>query len=227
MSRHATRRIGLAAVAVLTLGLVVATPAQGEGTGPSAQYRSTGRMVDMDWLEVGTLPGVEGNIHFGYLSVQTGTDGESYAFGSVDDLQCEDGFVPENPYGGHGGEEEFPCVGLGTRFIEGGDVAFTLDKKFASGRLTGTLQVTDHDGAGLGSPPVDIRLTGFGGTATGSDRGRYTDADGSSYTYRYSSVRREAGIEGRIGPMVFDDETGEFSGASMGTFRNGFHQRIR
>ena len=134
MSRHATRRTGLVAVALLALGLVVATPAQGEGAGPEARFRTTGHVVDMNWLEVGTLPGVQGNTHFGYLWVQTTADGETFAYGSVDDLQCEDGFVPESSYGGHGGGEQFPCVGLGTRFIEGGDVTFTLDKKFTVGR---------------------------------------------------------------------------------------------
>ena len=227
MSRHATRRTGLVAVALLTLGLVVATPAQGEGAGPEARFRTTGHVVDMNWLEVGALPGVQGNIHFGYLWVQTTADGETVAYGSVDDLQCEGGFVPESPYGGHGGGEQLPCVRRGTRFIEGGDVTFTLDKKFTVGRLTGTLQVTDHDGAGLGRPPVDITLSGFGGTSTGSSRGRFTDADGSSFTYRNRTTSREATIEGRIGPMVFDDEAGEYSGASMGAFRDGYQQRIR
>ena len=103
----------------------------------------------------------------------------------------------------------------------------TVDKKFATGRLTGTLQVSDHDGTGLGTPPVDITLTGFGGTFSGTDRGRYTQADGSSFSYRHRSVGREATVTGRIGPMVFDDEAGEFSSSTLGTYREGSRQRIR
>jgi hypothetical protein len=229
MSRHVTRRTGLVAAALLaSLGLVVATvPAQGAAQGPSAKHKMSGRSLDIDWLEVGTLPGVQGNIHFGYLGVQAAADGETFVFGVVDDLQCDEGFVPEGPGGGHGGEEDFPCTSVGTRFIDGGAVTLTVDRKFTTGRLTGTLQVSDHDGTGLGNPPVDITLTGFGGTSSYMDRSRYTGPDGSSFTFRSSSTRREATVQGRIGPMVFDDEAGEFSRASMGTFREGYRQRIR
>lgn len=228
MSRHVTRRSGVAAVALLaSLGLVAPVPAQGAEEGPSARYRASGQVVDMDWLEVGALPGVQGNIHFGYLGIQVYADGQSSVFGVVDDLQCADGFVPAGPGGGHGGEEEFPCELVSTRFIDGGAVTFTLDKKFTTGRLTGTLQVSDHDGTGLGTPPVDITLTGSGGTSTSSDRSRYSESDGSSFTFRGRSTRRAATVEGRIGPMVFDDEAGEFSGASMGSFREGYVQRLR
>lgn len=226
MSRHTTRRAGVAALALLTtLGLgVAAVPAQGAG---SSSQRTSGTLADLDWLEVGGLPGVEGNIHLGYLSVQAASDGTVQVFGWVDDLECEPGFVPEGPGGGHGGEEEFPCEGVGSRVIDGGDVRLTVGKKFATSRLTGTLQVSDHDGTGLGNPAVDITLTGVGSTYSGSDRGRYSEASGPAYSYRFSSVRRTATVQGRIGPMVFDDEAGEFSSASVGTFKDSYRQRIR
>ena len=99
MSRHATRRTGLVAVALLALGLVVATPAQGEGAGPEARFRTTGHVVDMNWLEVGTLPGVQGNTHFGYLWVQTTADGETVAFGGSTTCSARAASSPRAPTG--------------------------------------------------------------------------------------------------------------------------------
>ena len=40
-------------------------------------------------------------------------------------------------------------------------------------------------------------------------------------------MSRQATVAGRIGPMVFDDEAGEFSTGYIGSYRDGSRQRIR
>ena len=225
MKRSISRRLGTVAVALLAgLGLVAtAGPAQAASM---SFYKSSGRVANVDWLEVGTLPGVGGNIHFGYMYVEDLGRGQANVFGVVEDLQCPDGFIPEGPGGGHGEEpEESPCENLGARFIEGGDVTFTMDRKYTTGRLTGTLAVFGHDGP-LGNPPVDMTLTGFGDTFSSTERYTYDDGT-SSGSYRYSFTGRAATVSGRIGPMVFDDVAGEYSSASMGAFKNVSRDRTR
>ena len=72
------------------------------------------------------------------------------------------------PGGGHGGHleepvllvEETPCDFLGIRFMDAGDVTFTVDKKLSTARLTGT-RVVGNPGASA-TPPVDMTWTGFG-----------------------------------------------------------------
>ena len=226
MNRSLTRRLGTAAVSVLAgLALVVtAGPAQASSTFFS---KSSGRMATVDWLEVGTLPNIDGNIHFGFMYIEDLGQGRSNIFGIVEDLQCPAGFIPDGPFGGGHGEEpeESPCDPVGTRFIDGGDTTFVMDRKFATARLTGTLAVSDH-GTPLGNPVVDMTLTGFGATSSGSDRGSFSDENGS-FSYRYAYTQRQATVSGRIGPMVFDNVPFEYSSATMGTFKSASRERIR
>lgn len=224
MNRPLTRRLGTVAVALLTsLGLVAtAGPAQ---AGSMYFSKSSGRMVDVSWLEVGTLPGVQGNAHLGFMYVEELGRGGANVFGEVIDFECPEGVLPE--YGGGHGEEpsEDQCQEVGYRFINGGDVTFTMDRKYTQARLTGTLAVSDHD-TPLGNPPVDITFTGVGETfsSTFTDRGSY---DGTTYSFRYSFTGRAAVTSGSIGPMVFDDEAGEYSQATMGSFKNMSRDRTR
>lgn len=224
MNRPSTlRRAGTVLAALLTsLALVVtAAPAQ---AGSMFFSKSSGRMATLDWLEVGTLPGVQGNAHLGTLFVEEQSRGGAYVFGYVLDLECPEGVTPGHG-GGHGEGEEPSCTEVGFRFIDGGDVTFTMDRKFGKARLTGTLAVSDH-GTPLGNPPVDITLTGVGNTYRSTDSGRYSDGT-TSYSYRYSFTGRQASVSGRIGVMVFDDEPGEYSNAQMGAFRSASRDRIR
>lgn len=221
-----TRRLGTVAVAALTaLGLVAtAGPAQ---AGSMFFSKSSGRLADIGWLEVGTLPGVAGNAHTGNLYVDELGRSTAYVFGFVTDWECPEGVLPEHGGGGHGEEPtEGGCEPVGERFVDGGDVTFTMDKKLTSARLTGTLVVSDHGGEGAVTPPVDITLTGTGSTYTSKivDSGSF---EGTTYTYRYTFTGRQAVVSGRIGAMVFDDEPGETSTASIGSYRSMSRDRTR
>lgn len=212
-----------AALALATSATLVATTAVAAQAGSMWFSRSSGRIVTASWLEVGELPGnVPGNIHFGSMSVEDLGEGAAAVFGEVYDLTCPEGVIPEDPWGGghgdEGGELDNGCVHEGVRWIEGGDVTFTLDKRLAGATLTGNLDVYGHDGDPAGSPAVNISWTGTGDTYKSTITGR--DSDGSSsYQYRYAFSGRAATTTGNMGAMVFDDAEGEWSLAEMGTYR--------
>ncbi|MFP5371208.1 MAG: hypothetical protein ACLGI3_10740, partial [Actinomycetes bacterium] len=86
--------------------------------------------------------------------------------------------------------------------------------------------VGDGHGGATGAPPVDITWTGVGATSTTRDSGSGTDQYGS-YRYSYTFTGRDAVLsEGsRIGPMVFDDEDGEYSDAELGKHRRSDRSR--
>lgn len=133
--RRAAVRASLAGVATVLLTLSVA-PAQASSMFFS---KSSGRVASADWLEVGKLTGVQGNIHFGSMQVEDLGKGRANVWGIVFDLSCPIGVIPEGPGGGHGEPAEpNGCTDEGVRFMEGGDVTFTMDRKLQTARLTGT-----------------------------------------------------------------------------------------
>ncbi len=219
------RRTVVVAVAALTT-LTVALSATPATAGSMFFSKSSGRTASADWLEVGTLPGgVPGNIHFGFMQVEDLGGGRANVFGVVDDLTCPNGVIPGGPGGGHGEPVESECTYEGARFIDGGDVTFTMDRKFRSASLTGTLAVFGHDGP-AGNPGVAMTWTGVGNTFRSVESGRYDDGTNSG-SYRYSFTGRDAGVSGNIGAMVFDDEVGEYSNAQMGSYRSVSRDRQR
>jgi hypothetical protein len=149
-------------------------------------------------------------------------------FGTVFDVQCDDGTTPYLPAGGHGepAPEDGPCELLATRFVEGGQVTFTVDKKLTTARLTGTLAVGSGHGDTTGSPAVDITWTAIGDTFSERRSGTSVDEYGT-WTYRYDFTGRDAAVAvgSRIGPMVFDDEAGEYSESLLGKYRSSDRQR--
>jgi hypothetical protein len=232
MSRSVSRRLGTAAVAVLAGLALVATSGPAQAATKSS-YKSSGRTVTLDWLEVGALPGgVEGNIHFGFMQVVETSKGRATAWGEVYDVECPDGVVPDQPpFGGHGEEPEGPdelgCTLVDVRWIEGGALTLTMDNKFSSAVLGGTLNVYGHDGP-AGNPPVSIRVDGVGGTFKETGSGSYRDQY-ESFTYTYSFTGRSGQVASgsRIGAMVFDDADGEYSGAQLGSFKETNRSRSR
>jgi hypothetical protein len=208
---------------VVGLATLVSVPLAGPANASSMYfYRESGRSASVDWLEVGTLPApVLGNAHLGSLYVEDLGKGKFNIFGWVEDYECVDGALPG---GGHREaakeEEDKDCVFVDYREIKAGDTSFSMDRKFTTATLTGTLTVVGgHDGEVLGSPPVDMTWTGIGSLTKSTEE--YTYDDGvSSYSSKYSFSGRDADVEGRIGPMVFDDETDEYSYAQMGAFKN-------
>lgn len=214
------RAAGAVAVAAASATVLAATPAQ---AAPNMTFeKSSGRIASAEWLEVGTLPGgVPGNIHFGAMWIDDSGKGAVNVFGDVLDMTCPDGVIPESP-GGHGPDEpDNGCTIDGFRFIDGGNVTFSTDRKFTRATLTGTLDVFGHDGP-AGSPPVDMTWTGFG------DVRKTVETDGNyTASYRYNFIGRDARVSGRIGAMVFDDVAGEYSSASLGSYRGVSRSRSK
>lgn len=219
---------GAALVLALTASPAVAvTPDAPEGP-VNERYSSSGRILNLDWLEVGRLPGgVLGNYHYGYMGIDVGKTGETFVYGSVVDLECPPGVTPEDGHGGgHGEEPEGPfCEEVAFRSIDGGDLTVQADKRNRNARITGTLAVSDH-GTPLGNPAVDITLTGTSTTFVNRYTNVYRDG-GVTYTSTFSESGRQATVAGRIGPMVFDDAEGEYSSATIGSYSQVSKTRVR
>ncbi len=231
MSRSSLRRLATVAAATAALTAVaVPSPAL---AGDLFFSKTSGTQVSVSWLEVGTLPAAAnapGNAHFGELFVDDLGNGRANVFGVVHDVQCEAGVTPYNPEGGHGEEPDpaGPCQLAQIRFIEGGTVKFTIDKKLTKATLTGKLAVGSGHGEGpTGAPPVSITWTGVGATYPERLSGVIEVEFGTS-SYRYTFTGRDAEVAAgsRIGPMVFDDEAGEFSESRLGKYRSSDRTRL-
>ncbi|MGY1605622.1 MULTISPECIES: hypothetical protein [unclassified Geodermatophilus] len=230
MSASTLRRLGTVAVSAAALAVVV-TPSPALA-GDLFFSKTSGTTAWVTWLEVGELPpaaGAPGNAHFGDLFVDDLGNGRASVFGSVSDVECDDGVTPYLPGGGHGepAPEDGPCRLLGVRFVEGGQVTFTMDRKYTTATLTGTLAVgSGHGETPTSAPPVSITWTGVGDTYSERRSGTIVDEFGT-WTYRYDFTGREAVVApgSRIGPMVFDDEAGEYSESQLGRYRSSDRQR--
>lgn len=227
MSSTSTRR--RAAAVGCTALLATSAAVQPAAASSMSFSKSSGRVASAEWLEVGTLPNVAGNIHFGSMQVEELGRGRANIYGGVVDLQCEEGYIPPNPGGGHGvfHGEPLPgkCQHVGFRSIQGGTATFTMDRRLAKATLTGQLAVFGHDGP-LGNPAVSMTWTGVGPTTTSESSGSFSDGT-TTYSYRYAFSGRQATVGGRIGPMVFDDHPAEYSSAQMGSYRESSRSRTR
>ena len=221
MSRSSLRRLATLATATAAVAVVAAPPV----TAAERYFsKSSSTIVSTSWVEQGALPGVAGNAHIGFMDVEDLGRGRARIFGVVFDLTCAPGQVPTLPGGGHGeepGEEENACTLEGERFLEGGTVTFTVDRKFTKATLTGELAVSAGHGGSTAAPPVNITWTGVGSLYTSRESGTFTDEFGTG-TFRYTFSGRDAVVAAgsSIGAMGFDDEPGESSEAQMGTQRS-------
>ena len=230
MYASSLRRLATVTASAAALAVVVPSPAL---AGDLFFSKTSGIQVSTTWLEVGTLPAAAnapGNAHFGDLFVDDLGNGRASVFGFVDDVQCDADVTPYRPGGGHGEPTpaDGPCQLLGTRFVEGGQVTFTVDKKLTTATLTGTLAVGSGHGEGPTSAPrVSITWTGAGDTYSERVTGTGED-EFASYRYRYDFTGRDAVVEpdSAIGPMVFDDEAGEFSESTLGRYRSSDRTRL-
>ncbi|WP_100499652.1 hypothetical protein [Geodermatophilus chilensis] len=229
MSASSLRRLATVTAAAAALAVAVPSPAL---AGDLFFSKSSGIQVTTTWLEIGELPAAAnapGNAHFGDLYVEDLGNGRARVFGTVHDVECDEGTTPYLPLGGGHGEPappDGPCQLLGTRFVEGGQVTFTVDKKLTKATLSGTLAVGSGHGDTTGTPAVDITWTGIGATYSERQSGTFVDAYGT-WTYRYDFTGRDAAVTpgSRIGPMVFDDEAGEYSQSLLGKYRQSDRQR--
>lgn len=215
----APRRITAAVLTLVPLAaLAVTVPAEAS---TRWTFRSANDVASADWIEYGTLAGVGGNVHVGFLEARTSSSGGE-VFGKVTDYDCDPGEVPGG--GGHGGhvaepgtlEDEPTCDFLGKRFLHGGDITFTVDRKLNTASLTGTLVVDNHGSSA--TPPVDMTWTGFGDVASNTTYERGSE-DGYDYVYRFDSTSRAATVAGYIGGMGFTDDTDDESSGSIARTR--------
>lgn len=209
---------GLAAAVCAVVPLVaVAAPADAS---TRWQFRSSGSFAQVDWVEMGALPGgVPGNVHLGFLRVEG--DKNVSAFGQVLDWTCPEGEMP--PFGGGGHEEppaETNCTLDAERFVFGEGLTLVMDKKLGAAHLTGTLTVENHGGEGApASPPVDMTWTGVGGTSSTTINDSYTDPNGTRLSTKRTETARGGTVSGRIGAMGFDDDADDTANGFFGTFR--------
>ncbi len=68
--------------------------------------------------------------------------------------------------------------------------------------------------------------TGFGDVRKTVETVRETDGNYTA-SYRYNFIGRDARVSGRIGAMVFDDVAGEYSSASLGSYRGVSRSRSK
>lgn len=217
-------RLAITALSTAAVSMVALAPSPALASSKFFS-KSSGTFASVDWLEMGPLPGVAaGNAHIGFLTVEQTNRGRGNAFGVVFDLTCPDGAPIEVPHGGGHGEPAPPaegpvCTVDGVRAMEGRGLAFTMDKRFSSATLGGVLSVGEH-GSPTTAPVVRITWRGVGETSTSTDSSRYSNEYGTG-SFRYTSTSRSAVVEAgsRIGGMVFDDEPGESSQSSLGSFR--------
>lgn len=218
-------RLAVTALSTAAVSLVALAPSPALASSMSF-YKSSGTFAATSWVEMGELPGVApGNAHIGFLTVEQTSRGRASAFGAVFDLSCPAGAPIEVPGGGHHGEEPPPpaegpvCVIESVREMEGRNMPFSMDRKFTSATLGGSLAVGEHGGPTI-APAVNISWTGVGVMSTSTDSARYSNEYGTG-SFRYTSTSRDAVIAtgSRIGGMVFDDEDGETSEGSLGSFR--------
>ena len=238
MSRPLLRRVCAVSITTAAMTAVVAAPSPAMAADMSFS-RSSGTVASTTWLEMGELPaatGAPGNAHFGELQVEDLGRGRARAFGIVYDVQCAEGAKPYLPGGGHGApvppSEEAPaeaCTLELVRFIEGGrDLTFSIDRKLTKATLTGSLAVNSGHGEGpTGTPAVSITWNGVGAGYSSTESGSFTDEYYGTYSYRYSFRGRDAAVAAgsRIGPMVFDDETGESSTGQLGMYKQSSRSR--
>lgn len=223
MTAHLLRRAGaVTAGAALALSLGAAAPAAAATPGDTFTSRTVGGSGSVSWTEydLDDRLGLPGNVHMGWLEVSR-YGSYTYAWGSVDDWQCDEGEVPG---GGHGEEpEEGFCELTGTRYLENeteDSITFQIARKTGAARVTGTLLVHGgHGGHGepgevLGRPPVSIT---WQPTSAGSRYGSFQSwwDEYGSYRSLVRGTRWDGKVRGAIGAMGFtDDADDEASGGT-------------
>jgi hypothetical protein len=219
-----TTRAALAAALTIPLIAGLTVPAV---AGTKSNYRSTGSTASVQWIEFGTLPGVDGNVHSGFLDVSG--DRTVQAWGFVTDWTCRAGELPPGSGGGHEEPPPSNCDFHSERFIQSapGDLKLRMDKKLSSAQLTGTVQVSNHGGGGgVATPTVDITWTGVGATNTSTYTDESVDEFGNRWFYSGSQTTRQAEVSGRIGAMDFD-EADDIAYGRFGTYKFTERSRVR
>ncbi len=206
------RRAVVGAAALVTVGAAV--PAE---AGSSYLSRTTGRTGYTEWVQVLDLRSRGfGNVHVGWLSAYETSTGVADVFSAIDDYDCPDGELPSG--GGHG--DPGNCVFVGSRFLEGSGISFTMDSKLQTARLQGTLNASTggHEGPGdsLGTVGANFAWNGVGELTKSTSTYRYRE-NGVSYSETFRTTRRSATMTGVLGPMLFEEAAS--ATGSLETFR--------
>ena len=128
--------------------------------------------------------------------------------------------------------EEFPtCDYIQDRNLEAGeDMKLSVDRNPKVARITGRLSVTSG-GHGevstvLGTPPVDITITG--GNWSQYENSGWYKGRGYYYSYYQSGTSMDGGVvTGGIGAMGFADDVDDESYGNFGFFRYRATERVR
>lgn len=211
------RRAVVGAAAAVTVAAAV--PAE---AGSTYLSRTTGRAATTEWTQVLDLRSRGfGNVHVGWLSAYETASGRADVFSVIDDFDCPDGQLPG---GGH--DEPGGCVYVGTRFLEGTGVPFTMDSKLGTAHIEGTLQASTggHEGPGdsLGTVGANFTWNGVGDLQKSTTTFRYRE-NGTSYSETFRTTRRAATMTGVLGPMLFEQAAS--ASGQMETFRAKSHYR--
>lgn len=219
------RRFGVMTALILTVATTIASPASARSMYLS---QTSGMNADASWTQYDNIPvgeGTFGNVHVGWLSVySTGQDkGEGSMY--IDDFDCEPG---QEPWGGHGEEEEPGCAYIGSRFGWASGLDFTMDRKLNQAHVTGSIELFggghgEGDGGPVGTPGINVTWTGIGDTARVTSTFRWVEG-GTTYSDRYRASYRPATLTGNIGVMGFDPAT---SYGSMSVFNARSQSRTR
>ena len=226
-----TAKVALPALACLAVA-AAASPSSAVRSESSAKNQA-GESATVSWTELDpeNVLRLPGNTHRGWLDVQEGGAFGGFVYGSIVDLQCEEGQSPD----GHGGPDGGPdgCPVVQVRNLESRDGTLTVSGSTAT--FAGTIIVTNgghgEDTAVLAQVPAKVtwtstaRLTRFRSTGSYDDRGW-----GITYRSRVSGLRSDSSttvVGGALGRMGFADDVDDVSVGEFRTFTETFTERIR
>ena len=147
------RRTTLTAAAVVALAVTMVQPA-------SADTWTRQRSATVEWLQVGAVNGVDGNVHAGRVqaTVPVGSRTPSFLYGEMLDYTCPDGYLPDGLWLDAIAQMDANCTLADNLIIETGDLQLKVDGQLHTARLVGDLGYIH--GYAVGAPgtfAVDLR----------------------------------------------------------------------
>ncbi len=180
----------LTRIAAVAAGAAVLTLASGVGSTAWADTVTRDRSVTVFWIQQGSIPGVQGNVHLGGL--QSTKQSPIFIYGEILDYTCPQGYLPTGLSLEALPQLEANCVFEDDLVMETGDVALKIGGKLHSARLMGTINYIHTVAPGLdGSFSVDLRWSAPGEkTVTRVVNGRQSVS---------TTTTREASVTGTFG----------------------------
>lgn len=185
---HARRAAAASAAALALLG--AATSAA------HADTETRQRSVVAEWMQLGTVPQADGNVHVGRVQAwQTpGSHAVDAVYGETFDYTCPAGFVPDGLWLEAMAQLDATCTLEDNLVVETGDLALRIDGKLRTARMTGTLGYIHGLASGApGTLPVDLRWAAPG------DKTVDRQVVGSRPRVLVVTTSREASVTGAVG----------------------------